>query len=227
MALIPFNSVGGYSTGITGTAVIDANGNITGVGATFSSLVRFNAGISSAGATLSANTIIPSGSTLTVNGNFVANGNVNLGDATTDSITVAGLLSANSGISAAGGTFSGTQTFVNGATFQGNIVAPNIVTSFNGSTGAIVGVNSVRGLTGAVGITNGSGIGLSVSGQTMTFSNTGVLSFNNLTGDVTGVTTGTANTFVALQSFTTGISASGGVTFSGNVAMTSTSYHTV
>jgi hypothetical protein len=51
MPLLPLNSVGGYSTGITGTAVIDANGNITGVGATFSSLVRFNAGISAAGGT--------------------------------------------------------------------------------------------------------------------------------------------------------------------------------
>jgi hypothetical protein len=36
MAIQRFNAVGGYSTGITGTAVIDAIGNITGVGATFS-----------------------------------------------------------------------------------------------------------------------------------------------------------------------------------------------
>jgi len=70
-------------------------------------------------------------------------------------------------------------------------------------------VSSVRGLTGTVGITNSSGIGLSVSGQTLTFSNTGVLSFNGLTGAVTGVTTGIANTFTALQSFSAGISASG------------------
>ena len=90
--------------------VVNAIGGLSAAGATFSSLVRFNAGISAAGATLSANTIIPSGSTLTVNGNFVANGNVNLGDATTDSITVAGLLRANSGISAAGATFSGNIT---------------------------------------------------------------------------------------------------------------------
>jgi hypothetical protein len=46
-----------------------------------------------------------------------------------------------------------------------------------------------------------------------------VSSFNGLTGAVSGVTTGTANTFVALQSFTTGISASGGVTFTGNVTI--------
>ena len=55
MSIKPLNSVGGYSTGITGTTVIDANGNITGVGATFSSLVRFNAGISAAGGTFASN----------------------------------------------------------------------------------------------------------------------------------------------------------------------------
>ena len=59
MPLLPFNSVGGYSTGITGTSVIDATGNFFGVGATFSSLVRFNSGISSAGATFSANIRAP------------------------------------------------------------------------------------------------------------------------------------------------------------------------
>jgi hypothetical protein len=181
------------------------------------------------------------------------------------------------------------------------------VSRFNGLTGSVQGVSSIRGLTGTVGLTNGSGIGLSVSGNTLTVSNTGVLSidgstgaitnvaktnaantfnqtqsiegsgslgssylteyggsgitfnfdtgistgsqrwstgvaggsnttitfpndtgtvaltknvvssFNGLTGAVTGVTTGTANTFVALQSFTSGISASGGVTFAGTL----------
>jgi hypothetical protein len=45
MPLLPFNSVGGYSTGITGTIVIDAAGNVfaTGLsasGATFSGSVN-------------------------------------------------------------------------------------------------------------------------------------------------------------------------------------------
>jgi len=48
-------------------------------------------------------------------------------------------------------------------------------------------VESLRGLTGAVGITNGAGIDLSVSGNTLTFSNSGVLSFNGLTGAIQGV----------------------------------------
>ena len=44
----------------------------------------------------------------------------------------------------------------------------------------------------------------------------GVLSFNGFTGAVTGVTTGTANTFGPLQSFTNGISSAGG-TFASRV----------
>ena len=57
------------------------------------------------------------------------------------------------------------------------------VASFNGITGAVTGVTCIRGITGTVGITNSTGIGLSVSGQTMTFSNTGVLSINGSTGN--------------------------------------------
>jgi hypothetical protein len=51
-----------------------------------------------------------------------------------------------------------------------------------------------------------------------------VSSFNGLTGAVTGVTTGTANTFVALQSFTSGISASGGVTLAGTLQGTTANF---
>ena len=57
-----------------------------------------------------------------------------------------------------------------------------------------------------------------------TITNTGVWSFNGLTGDVTGVTTGTANTFTALQTFNSGISASGGVTLSGNLKGTTATF---
>jgi hypothetical protein len=67
-------------------------------------------------------------------------------------------------------------------------------------------------------LTNGNGIGISVSGNTLTFSNTGVLSFNGLTGAVTGVTVGGTNVFTALNTFNAGISAAGG-TFSGDIAV--------
>lgn len=94
-------------------------------------------------------------------------------------------------------------------------------------------VESFRGLTGAVGFTNSSGIGLSVSGNTLTISNTGVLSFNGVTGAIQGVSsingstgaitnvafTNAAQTFSALQSFSAGISASGGITFGNDITI--------
>jgi len=63
-----------------------------------------------------------------------------------------------------------------GATFTGNIYAPNIVTSVNGQTGAVTvsggssGVASINGLTGIVGISAGSNITINQSGQTLTIS---------------------------------------------------------
>jgi hypothetical protein len=61
-------------------------------------------------------------------------------------------------------------------------------------------VSSLRGLTGAIGITNGSGIGISVSGNTLTVSNTGVLSVNGSTGTITNIArTIVDNNFIAAQ----------------------------
>jgi hypothetical protein len=64
-----------------------------------------------------------------------------------------------------------------------------------------------------------------VSGATgsVTFTNTGVQSFNGLTGAVAGVTTSTANIFTALNSFNAGISAAG-ATFSGNIRLQNAEY---
>jgi hypothetical protein len=124
----------------------------------FDPLILFVNGISAAGATLSVNTTIPSGSTLTVNGNFIANGNVNLGDANTDSITVAGLLSANTGISSAGGTFSLLTRFTegisaSGGTFNSDIRVGTILlgNGFAGVTSNVaIGFNTLRAVsTGA------------------------------------------------------------------------------
>jgi hypothetical protein len=75
-------------------------------------------------------------------------------------------------------------------------------TGATGATGAIPTdyVISIRGLTGTVGLTNGSGIGLSVSGNTLTVSNTGVLSVNGSTGAITNVArTNVDNNFSAPQ----------------------------
>jgi hypothetical protein len=95
------------------------------------------------------------------------------------------------------GAVAGTGISVSGAT--GAVTFTNTgVQSFNGRTGALQGVSSFNGATGAVTFTNY------------------VASFNGLTGAVTGVTTSTANTFTALQTFNSGISAAG-ATFSGVV----------
>ena len=66
-------------------------------------------------------------------------------------------------------------------------------------TASTTGVSSFNGVTGAV---------------------TGVSSFNGLTGAVSGVTTSVANTFTALQTFSAGISASGG-TFASDIKVNS------
>ena len=94
------------------------------------------------------------------------------------------------------------------------------------SSGTGSGVSTLNGLSGAVGITAGANVTITVSGQTLTIASTGggstdvVTSFNGLTGAVTGVTVGGANTFTALNSFNAGISAAGG-TFSALVTFTS------
>ena len=114
-------------------------------------------------------------------------------------------------------SFTVLQTFnaglsASGATFSGNIFAPNIVTSFNGLTGAVQGVSAAV-----------AGTGISVSGATgsVTITNTGVQSFNGITGAVTGITAGGANTFTALNTFSAGISASG-ITVGGLITNMST-----
>jgi hypothetical protein len=72
----------------------------------------------------------------------------------------------------------------------------NVVTSFNGRTGAVQGVSAAV-----------AGTGISVSGATgaVTITNIGVQSFNGLTGAVGGVTTSAANTFTAVQTFNSGV----------------------
>ena len=68
-----------------------------------------------------------------------------------------------------------------GITFDVTLTATNVVTGFNGATGAVTGVTGVA-----------AGTGVSISGTTRpTITNTGVTDFNSLTGSVSGV--GTVN----------------------------------
>ena len=103
---------------------------------------------------------------------------------------------------ATGATGSNGTNGVTGATGP----VGNYVISFNGNTGAVQGVSSFNGSTG-----------------TITFYNY-VSSFNGITGAVTGITAGGANTFTALNSFSAGISAAGGVTFSGTFSGATASF---
>jgi hypothetical protein len=93
-----------------------------------------------------------------------------------------------------------------------------------------IGVSRVNGLTGAINLAAGSNITITPSGLTLTISSSGgggittyVESFNGLTGAVTGVTTGVANTFIPLQTFNGGLSASG-ATISGSIILQNSEY---
>lgn len=150
-------------------------------------------GISAAGGiTLSSSIVVPSGSTLTVSGNLVANGNVNLGDATTDSITVAGSFNANTGISAAGGTFSALTRFTAGI--------------------------SASGITSSSYVLSSGGI-VALTGTTYTFlgsDNGEVLTMNNASGITatvpTGLPVGYSVTVIQLGAGQVGFTAASGVT---------------
>ena len=74
MPRVPYNSVGGYSTGLTMTAVIDATGNITGVSGSFTG--NFSGATGSFSKLLTASAGI-SASALTVAGGATFSGNVN------------------------------------------------------------------------------------------------------------------------------------------------------
>ena len=148
------------------------------------------------------------GSVLTLvsvsNGQYVLNWTKAL---TASSINTDGDLNLNSSalIRFADGTTQGTAAYgvVGGTGATG-------ATGATGPTGADSTVAGPRGTTGATGATGATG---PVGDY--------VISFNGLSGAVTGVTTGTANNFIALQTFSAGISASGGITFNGGKVWTS------
>jgi len=93
------------------------------------------------------------------------------------------------GITSAG---TGTSGFANNHQVLFIVFSSPIATAY---------VESLRGLTGAIGLTNGNGIDLSVSGNTLTVSNSGVLTVNGLTGTVTNVAL-TTNTLAQFASTT-------------------------
>lgn len=85
------------------------------------------------------------------------------------------------------------------ATISGRLFADNIV-------------NALNGFTGGVTLAAGAGISMSAATGSVTITNTGVLSFNGLTGAVGGVCAAQANTFTAKQGFSAGVVVEGGLT---------------
>jgi hypothetical protein len=146
-----------------------------------------------------------------------------IGATTQTSATIYGLLNSPSGISAAGGvTLAGnlsgtTAAFSRLVTFNQGISAANGVTLNNVS---LTGTPTAP--TASVG-TNTTQIATTAFVQNEIIADT-VTSFNGLTGAVGGVCAAVANTFTALQSFTQGISAAGGVTFAGSLSGTTAAF---
>jgi hypothetical protein len=156
MAVVSYNSVGGYSTGLTMTGVIDAAGNITGVGATFSGLIRANAGISASGATFSGNISAPNIVTL-VNG---ATGSVTTYAGTTGNIQFryGSGVTANNYFGLAQGPNIGQITDI--FTLSGATLGFDAY--YNGNNEA-VGLQFERGVYG-LGLEEGGGVAISAKG---------------------------------------------------------------
>jgi len=247
------NYIGGLCYGNTGAPTITQyvssfnglTGAVGGVCAaqanTFTALQSFANGISASGITVNGD--------MSVTGNFTVSGGVTFTTSETvlieDNIitlnsNVTGSPSENAGVEIERGTSANVQllwnessdkwTFTNdGSTYYD--LPTSVVTSFNGTTGAVQGVSaavagtgiSVSGATGAVTITNTgvqsfngttgavqgvsaavAGTGISVSGTTgsVTFTNTGVQSFNGSTGAVQGVSAAVAGTGISVSGTT-------------------------
>jgi hypothetical protein len=124
----------------------------------------------------------------------------------TFTITNTGILSLNTSVSGAVSITGGNGISVT--------TTPLISTLSFANTGVL----SYAGKTGNIGFTSGNGISISSLGNTLTATNTGVLSFNNQTGAVTGVSsvnsetgavtnvakTNAQNTFTELQNLQKG-----------------------
>ena len=138
--------------------------------------------------------------------------------AATQSVTVAG---ANTGVGVNKTVNIGTGSGLNGS------VTINIGQTPDEGTGIInlLSNTAVSGTLSTTGSISAPNIVNSWNGSTgaVTFSSY-VTSFNGITGAVTGVTAGGANTFTALNSFSAGLSAAGGVTFSGTFSGATASF---
>lgn len=129
-------------------------------------------------------------------------------------------------------TFNGQTGTVQGvSTFNGQTGTVQGVSTINGSTGTLYAVSFINGLSGTVGLSGGTNITITPSGNTLIISSlpltgvTGVLSYNGQTGNVEGVCGTIAGSGISVSGLTgnvqisntgvTGISASSGISISG------------
>jgi hypothetical protein len=205
---------GNVGIGVTAPAQrLSVAGNISATGLVTGSRLVYALNGLTGGVTLNA------GSNVTITSS-VAGGITIASSGTGSGVSTLNGLSGAVGITAGANvtiTVSG-QTLTIASTGGGST---DVVTSFNGRTGAVQGVSAavagdgitVSGATGAVTITNagvtravaGTGISVNANTGTVTITNIGVQSFNGLTGAVGGVCAAVNNTFTATQSFAGGI----------------------
>jgi hypothetical protein len=193
------NGLTGALQGVTGIFGTASQITVSGVtGAVTVSLPSVITGITSIQSTVSRLTLKTNDDSVTPS--ILIMNSVGVGS--TPFSTLTGNLTVSSGLSAASLGISGAAT-ITGSIRAGSYLG-NLVNTFNGFTGAVV-------------ISAGPGVGITTANKLLTVSNTGVLSFNGVTGDVSGVIPSTSNTFTAVQTFTAGISANG-ATFSGPIS---------
>jgi len=229
--LLPYvGSVQGRA-GLTSISAIDLNG--------VQSIQLSNTGVVSLAATSPIQVSASTGSiTISSNGTrrvdagtgiTVSNGGVGI-----CSVANTGVLSFNGQTGSVQGvsTFNGQTGTIEGvSTFNGKTGTVQGVSTINGSTGTVYAVSLINGLSGTVGLSGGTNITITPSGNTLIINSvaltgvTGVLSYNGQTGDVQGVCGITAGFGIYVSGITgevtitntgvTGISASSGISISG------------
>jgi len=193
--------------GLTGAV----GGVTTSVANTFTVLQSFNSGISAAGATLSANTRIPAGATLTVDGNIVANGNVSLGNATSDTITSAADITVNSLTVGKGGGGIVTNTAV-GVNALGSNSSGSLNTAIGNSALAVntTGSSNVAVGDGALSA-NTTGSANTAFGRRALLINNGSSNTAAGNGALSALSAGSFNTAIGRLSGNAVVTATGGI----------------
>jgi hypothetical protein len=150
----------------------DVTGVTTGVANNFKALQSFSNGISASGG-ITFNGILNIGQMLSYGGtDDITIGNMAASTVEIGKLSNSALLSVQgdaASIALITDAFSVTATNV---VFNNSNITGKLVTSLNGKTGALQGVCAINGLTGTVGLSAGTGIDMSVSGNTITITNT-------------------------------------------------------